>query len=93
MPIPCASSTNCFNSSGVPKRDEGAKKLDTWYPKASVVRMLRNSHELNGVVPGLPDAWQNIRPKLIVSMYPRIFASHTNVRLVNQRGFSCPAGI
>ena len=32
-PIPCAVSTRLFRSSGVPKRELAAKKLETWYPK------------------------------------------------------------
>ncbi len=33
IPISCAVSISCRNSSGVPFLDEGAKKFDTWYPK------------------------------------------------------------
>ena len=29
-PIPCAASTSDLRSSGVPKREEAAKKLETW---------------------------------------------------------------
>ena len=51
--------------------------------KTAVVRVFGYGHQLNGVVAGLFDAWQDIGGKFIETGDLFLLATHTNMRLVN----------
>ena len=54
-----------FSSSGVPKREEAAKKLETWYPKTTIIGMFLDSHNLYAVVAFFGDTWKNLFLKFL----------------------------
>ena len=53
----------------------------------TIVRMLHNRHELNSVISGLLYVWQDVIRELPVGCDAVVLARHSDVGLVNQRGF------
>ena len=51
----------------------------------TVIRMLLDAHQLDGVIPQLGNAGQDIRPELIERRHPAVLHAHAHMRLVNQR--------
>ena len=53
--------------------------------EAAIIRMLLNSHHLNGIVAVLLDARQHILSKLLIGTHLLGILTHTHVALVNQQ--------
>ena len=59
--MPWAVSIRSFSSSGVPKREQTREEVADVVAERSVVRVLLDRHELDGVVAELRDARQDVR--------------------------------
>ena len=57
--------------------------------EAAVVRVLGDGHQLDGIIAGLLDAWQDARGKFIKAGDFFLLAAHADMRLVNQRHVWC----
>ena len=62
------------------------KKVSHVVPKASIVGMLLDSHDLNAVVAQLPDAGKHVAFELEVAVDLWLLAAHADVALVDLEG-------
>lgn len=73
-----------FNSSGVPKRDDGAKKPGYVIPERTVIGVLLYSHDLYGVVSVGNNAGKYLFFKFGITANFFFLLRHTDVTFVNQ---------
>ena len=76
-----------FQIIGRPKARTWRKKRRNMITKRPVIRMLLHRHELHGVVSRGLDAWQDSVGKFTIPMHSQLFASHADMRFVNQWDF------